>query len=112
MQKGESCNLLYSKGDISIPYPLWSEHQIGNLFRRNRKHLRKTKDTDKSVFDKSIVMETSGQQEAEQLQNNVSDTHDKEIPESHIDDNSHEVQEQSYRTRSGRVVRVPERYRD
>lgn len=68
------------------------------MFRKNHKHLRKIKETDKSVFDKSIVMETSGQQEVEQLQNFFSDTHDKE--KSHSDDNSHDDQGQSYRTRS------------
>lgn len=34
----------------------------GKLFRRNHRHLRKTRETDSSTFEKSVDMDTDSQQ--------------------------------------------------
>ncbi len=55
MQNGESWQPAVVQRRHEHPRPFVVRTPDGNLFKRNRKHLRKTKDTDKSVFDKSII---------------------------------------------------------
>ncbi|ROL51227.1 Tripartite motif-containing protein 29 [Anabarilius grahami] len=117
LQPGEGIRM--QKGDSWKPAVVLEKHEQprsfvvktpdGKLFRRNRRHLRKTRETDSSTFEKSADMDTDSQQSVDASQSNALDS--KDISNERNGNESVE-KEQAYRTRSGRIVRIPEKYKD
>lgn len=117
LQPGEGIRM--RKGDSWKPAVVLDKHEQprsfivktpdGKLFRRNRRHLRKTNETDSSTFEKSVDMDTDSQQSVDASQNNALDSMD--VSDKRNGNESVE-KEQAYRTRSGRIVKIPEKYKD
>ncbi|GAA6075537.1 uncharacterized protein K02A2.6-like [Tachysurus ichikawai] len=117
LQPGEGIRM--QKGDPWKPAVVLEKHEQprsfivktpdGKLFRRNRRHLRKTRETHSSTFEKSVDMDTDSQQSVNASQNNALDS--KDITNERNRNESVE-KEQAYHTRSGRIVKIPEKYKD
>lgn len=117
LQPGEGIRM--QKGDSWKPAVVLEKHEQprsfivktpdGKLFRRNHRHLRKTRETDSSTFEKSVDMDTDSQQSVDASQSNALDS--KDISNKRNGNESVE-KEQAYRTRSGRNVKIPAKYKD
>lgn len=103
------------RGDVWQPAVIIKEHeqprsfivqtQDGKTYRRNRKHLLKTRE--KCLATNNAVDDTDGE-----MDSHVTDTQSSTVDLGSQDVELSESQPQGYTTRSGRQIKMPSRYKD
>lgn len=110
MQRGETWQPAVVEVEHKQPRSYLVRTPEGNLYRRNRRHLRKTGEKETEATDKNSVTETSsGMHDPERKT-------DRQLagtpPVPNTDTYDHQQQAPIQMTRSGREVKVPQRYKD
>lgn len=109
MQRGETWQPAVVEKEHELPRSYIVRTPEGGLYRRNRKHLKKTNEKETDAYQHSAT-ETSADM---QYPDSQTDTQLADIPAvQNTDIHDHQQQSPIQTTRSGRVVKVPMRYMD